>query len=60
MEDKINLFCVVSQDGDTYRFSAEEFKHDSGGFAFYIGKQKVAWFDYQIVKAIYIDRKSVV
>ena len=51
---KIYPYCVISKDGDVYQLLAEEFKHDSGGFAFYIGKQKVAWFDYGIVKALFI------
>ena len=51
-ESFIYQYQVTSYDGDTYKFCAECFKHDAGGFAFYIGKQKVAWFDYKTVKAI--------
>ena len=45
-------YKVISHDGDIYTLMAECFKHDAGGFAFYIGKQKVAWFDMGIVKAV--------
>jgi hypothetical protein len=47
-------YQVTSHEGDIYRVFAEFFKQDSGGFAFYIGNKKVAWFDYKIVKAIFI------
>lgn len=50
----LSPYLVASHGGDTYTFLAEEFKHDAGGFAFFIGKQKVAWFDMSIVKAIHI------
>ena len=51
---EIYPFKVISHDGDIYTLMAECFKHDAGGFAFYIGKQKVAWFDMGIVKAVSI------
>lgn len=51
---EISPYKVISHDGDIYTLMAECFKHDAGGFAFYIGKQKVAWFDMQIVKAVSI------
>ena len=33
-------YQVTSHEGDIYRLFAEFFKHDSGGFAFYIGNKK--------------------
>lgn len=51
---EISLYKVISKDGDIYTLMAEYFKHDCGGFAFYINKQKVAWFDFEIVKAVFV------
>lgn len=55
---EIYPFKVISRDGDVYTLMAECFRSETGGFAFYIGKQKVAWFESGIVKVISIAHKE--
>ena len=52
-------FKVISNDGDVYKLLAERFEYEVEGFAFYIGKKKVSWFKFGIVKVISIADEGV-
>ena len=54
-KSEIYPFKVFCLNGDVFSFMAESFKREADGFAFYIGKKKVAWIEFGIVKVILLN-----